>query len=595
MEVLNLEKLEGWKRTHTCGDLNSKNDGEQVILMGWVHRRRDHGGLIFIDLRDRYGLTQVVFDPNHEKKAYQKAKELRGEYVIAIQGQVQKRPAGMVNPNLRTGTIEIVAKILKILNKSKTPPFGIDENVEISEELRLKYRYLDIRNSYMLQNLLIRNKTYQVVRSFFNQHGFIEIETPTLMRSTPEGARDYLVPSRLQKGKFYALPQSPQTYKQILMIAGLDKYFQIVRCFRDEDLRADRQPEFTQIDVEMSFVELNDVLDTVEQLMVKILKEILDVEIKTPFPRLTYEDAMTNYGTDKPDIRFGMKIVDIGETVKKCHFKIFTETLRSGGVVCGLLLKGGAKYSRKRIDELTNKMLSEGAKGLISLKVSAQGWDSSLVKYFAEETVQQVNQAFHAKPGDLILLIADEKNKALSLAGILRAILAKEENLIPEDRYQHVWIVDFPLLEFDTEANRYVARHHPFTAPNEKDVELLDTNPEAVRAKAYDLVLNGYEIAGGSIRIHNRALQNKLFRLLNMSDQEAQDKFGFLLDAFEYGAPPHGGIAFGFDRLVMLLANVKSIRDVIAFPKTNSALSLMDGAPSEVKVEQLKELGLKIG
>ncbi len=589
-----MEKLEGWKRSHTCGELTIKQDGNQVILMGWVHRRRDHGGLIFIDLRDRYGITQVVFDPNLDKNAYQKAKELRGEYVIAVDGYVEKRPEGMINPKLTTGAVEISARILKILNRAKTPPFGIDDIVEVSEEIRLKYRYLDLRNSNMQKNLIIRNKTYQVVRSYFNHQRFIEIETPTLMRSTPEGARDYLVPSRLYEGKFYALPQSPQTYKQILMIAGFDKYFQIVRCFRDEDLRSDRQPEFTQIDVEMSFVEFNDILAMVEQLMVRIFKDVLEIEVKAPFPRLTYEEAMTNYGTDKPDLRFGLKIVDISSIIEKCTFKVFTENVKAGGIVCGLALKDGAKYSRKRVDQLTDKMKSDGAKGLVAIKVSEKGWDSSLAKFFSEEIIQNINKAFNANPGDLILLVADKKEKALTLSGSLRTILAKDENLIPQNEYKHAWIVEFPLLEFDKDENRYVARHHPFTSPLDEDLALLDTHPETVRAKAYDLVINGYEIAGGSIRIHNRELQNKIFRLLNIQSKEAKDKFGFLLDAFEYGAPPHGGIAFGFDRLVMILANVSSIRDVIAFPKTNSALSLMDGAPSNVKEEQLKELGLKI-
>ncbi|MFQ6112580.1 MAG: aspartate--tRNA ligase [bacterium] len=589
-----MDKLEGWKRTHTCGELDTKNSGQDVILMGWVHRRRDHGGLIFIDLRDRYGITQVIFDPQVAKESYRRAKELRGEFVIAIKGVVAKRPEGMINPELSTGAVEVIAHNLKILNRSKTPPFGVDENVEVSEELRLKYRYVDLRNAEMQRALTIRHKSYQVVRSYFDRHGFLEIETPFLMRSTPEGARDYLVPSRTQKGKFYALPQSPQTYKQILMIAGMDRYFQIVRCFRDEDLRADRQPEFTQIDVEMSFVKQDDIFKIVEGLMVEIFKKILNVEIETPFPRLTYEQAMTRFGTDKPDTRFGMETVEISSLVKSSNFKVFSENVKSGGIVCGIVMKNGAKLSRKRIDELTKSLMSEGAKGLIAIKVSDQGWDSPLVKFFSENTIHEINQSFDAESGDLLLLIADEKHKALSLSGFLRQKLAEEEKLIPESVFKHVWIVDFPLFEFDPDEDRFVARHHPFTAPLDKDLKLLDKRPEKVRAKAYDLILNGNEIAGGSIRIHTRDLQNKIFRLLQISDTEAQDKFGFLLDAFEYGAPPHGGIAFGFDRLVMILANKNSIREVIAFPKTTSALSLMDGAPSEVKEQQLKELGLKI-
>lgn len=589
-----MDRLEGWKRTHTCGELTADNHGQKVILMGWVHRRRDHGGLIFIDLRDRYGKTQLVFDPDCSKEDYQKSKELRGEFVIAVEGIVEKRPEGMINPKLNTGTIEVLVNSLKILNKSKTPPFEIDENITVSEEVRLKYRYLDLRNASMQKNLLLRHKTYEVVRAFFNRHNFLEIETPFMMRSTPEGARDFLVPSRLYNGKFYALPQSPQTYKQILMVAGFDRYYQIVRCFRDEDLRADRQPEFTQIDVEMSFVERDDILQLVESLMVEIFKEVLNVEVKLPIPRLTYEEAIANYGTDKPDIRFDMKIVDISKLVADCEFKVFTGCLKSGGIVCGICLKNGAKYSRKQIDDLTTFLQRQGAKGLVSIKVSNNGWDSPLSKFFSNETVQNINQAFAANSGDLILLIADEKEPALNLSGLLRLKLANQEGLISKQDYKLVWIVDFPLLEYDPDAKRYSARHHPFTSPTDEDLEQLEKSPGKVRAKAYDLVLNGYEIAGGSIRINHRDLQDRLFRLLNISDSEAKDKFGFLLDAFEYGAPPHGGIAFGFDRLVMILAKEKSLREVIAFPKTNNALSLMDGAPSEVSKEQLKELGLKI-
>jgi aspartyl-tRNA synthetase len=589
-----LDTLEGWKRTHTCGELGLQNSNQQVILMGWVHRRRDHKGLLFIDLRDRYGITQVVFDPRVDENTYKRAKELRGEYVIAVKGAVDKRPEGMNNPNLTTGEIEVSVQQLKILNTAQTPPFGIDDNVEVSEELRLKYRYIDLRNSEMQKNLLIRHKTYQVVRAFFDRHGFLEIETPMLMRSTPEGARDYLVPSRIQKGKFYALPQSPQTYKQILMVAGLDRYFQIVRCFRDEDLRADRQPEFTQIDLEMSFIEENDVLQIVEMLMAEIFKKVLDVDIELPFPRLTYEEAITRYGTDKPDLRFGMEITEVSHLVKDSDFKVFTENIRAGGIVCGVLVKKAATFSRKRIDELTQYIVKQGAKGLIAIKVSDEGWDSSLAKFFSDGAIQKINLAFDAQSGDLLFLISDERITALTLGGILREKLAEEENLIPEKEFKHVWIVDFPLLEFDVAENRFAARHHPFTAPKDEDLELLDEAPDKVKARAYDLVLNGFEIAGGSIRIHNKPLQKRIFQLLNISESEAKDKFGFLLDAFEFGAPPHGGIAFGFDRLVMILANQRSIREVIAFPKTNSALSLMDGAPSEVKEEQLKELGLKI-
>ncbi|MCH7681138.1 aspartate--tRNA ligase, partial [candidate division KSB1 bacterium] len=589
-----MESLDGWKRTHTCGELNAKNAGEEIILMGWVHRRRDHGGLIFIDLRDRYGMTQIVFDPKCSGEDYLKSKELRTEFVIAVKGEVRKRPEGMVNPNLSTGDIEISVTRLKILNPAKTTPFEIDGDKEVSEEVRFKYRYLDLRNSNMQKNMLIRHQTYQVVRNFFNQNNFVEIETPFLMRSTPEGARDFLVPSRVHQGKFYALPQSPQTYKQILMVAGFDRYYQIVRCFRDEALRADRQLEFTQIDVEMSFVEKDDILEMVEKLMVDIFKHVRDIEIKTPFPRLSYEEALNTYGSDKPDTRFDMKIIDMGELVKDCDFKVFTGSLKAGGIVCGINLKNGAGYSRKQIDVLTKFSVDEGAKGLVAIKVSEEGWNSSLAKFFSAAAIKNINEAFEAHAGDLLLIFADEKEKALTLTGSLRLKLAKDENLIPENRFEHVWIVDFPLLEFDPDEKRYVARHHPFTSPMDEDISLMAEKPGEVRAKAYDLVLNGYEIAGGSIRIHVQDLQNKIFRLLKISDEEARDKFGFLLDAFEFGAPPHGGIAFGFDRLVMLLANESSIREVIAFPKTNSALSLMDGSPSEVSQEQLQELGLKV-
>ncbi len=588
-----MERLSGWKRTHTCGELNKSHVGEEVTLMGWLHRRRDHGGLIFIDLRDRYGLTQVVFGQKALKR-YPGARDLRGEFVLAVRGKVERRPEGMVNPNLTTGDIEVSVSELKILNPAKTPPFEIDSNKEVTEEMRLKYRYLDLRNSGMRQNMLVRHKTSHAVRMFFNNNNFVEVETPILMRSTPEGARDYLVPSRIHKGRFYALPQSPQTYKQILMVAGMDRYYQIVRCFRDEDLRADRQPEFTQIDIEMSFVERDDVLETMERMMVHVFKEVLDVEIQQPFRRLTYKEAIETYGSDKPDLRFGMEICNISELVADCDFKVFSECVESGGTVCGICVAGGAQYSRKQIDTLTDEIKREGARGLVAIKVSSDGWDSSLAKFFTEETIAKINKSFGAKDGDLLLIIADHGEKAFTLAGGLRLRIARSENMIPKDQFELAWVLEFPLLEFDDEGKRYVARHHPFTSPMDDDVDLMESKPGEVRAKAYDLVLNGYEIAGGSIRIHSRELQDRMFRLLNITDEEARDKFGFLLDAFEYGAPPHGGIAFGFDRLVMLLCGENSIRNVIAFPKTNSALSLMDGSPSPVSEAQLKELNLKI-
>lgn len=588
-----MEKLADWKRSHTCGELTEKDNKAEAILMGWVHSRRDHGGLIFIDLRDRYGLTQVVFDPDLLND-FQKAKDLRGEFVIAIKGMVRTRPDGMHNPNLSTGDIEVAAHDLKVLNKAKTPPFEIVENIEVSEELRLKYRYLDLRRRNMQENMLLRHKVSQIVRTYFDKNNFLEIETPILMRSTPEGARDYLVPSRIHHGKFYALPQSPQTYKQLLMVAGMDRYYQIVRCFRDEDLRADRQPEFTQIDVEMSFVERDDILSIMEGLMSDIFKEVLGYELKTPVNRISYNDAISQYGSDKPDLRFDMKITNITELVGDCDFKVFTDCVKKNGVVCGLVLKGGAKFSRKQIDDLTEEMKREGAKGLVTMKVSEDGWNSPLSKFFSEEKINELNTAFSAEDNDLLLIFADQGEKAFTLAGTLRVKLARQEDLIPKDVFALTWILDFPLLEYNEEEGRYVARHHPFTSPNDEDVDHLDSDPGKITAKAYDLVLNGYEIAGGSIRIHSSDLQKRIFELLKISNEEAQDKFGFLMEAFEYGAPPHGGIAFGFDRLVMLLAGENSIRNVIAFPKTNSAISLMDGSPSNVSNSQLKELSLRI-
>ncbi len=581
------------KRTHTCGALRKEHAGQSVVLMGWVDRRRDHGGVIFIDLRDRYGKTQIVFNPENEA-VYQTAKTLRGEFVIAVKGQVAIRPEGMANEALATGEIEVIADECEVLNPAKTPPFEIIDNIEVSEELRLKYRYLDLRRPSMQSNLLLRHRLYQVVRRYFDENGFVEVETPMLMKSTPEGARDYLVPSRLHKGKFYALPQSPQTYKQILMVAGFDRYFQIVKCFRDEDLRADRQPEFTQIDVEMSFVDADDVLSMVEGLMQRVMKDIKSVDIDTPFPRLSYEEAMEKYGSDKPDLRFGAQLVDISDFVRASEFRVFREVLENHGAVKGLRVPGGAKYSRKRIDELTEFVKEFGAKGLVAIKIGEADWDSGLAKFFDEGLRRKITSAFGAEAGDLLLIIADERERTNVVLGNLRNRLAREENWIPEGQYHFSWVVDFPLLEYDEEEQRYVARHHPFTSPMEEDVHLMDSAPEKVRAKAYDLVLNGYEIAGGSIRIHKRELQNKMFSLLKISPEEAERKFGFLLEAFEYGAPPHGGIAFGFDRLAMILAGRQSIRDVIAFPKTNSALSLMDGAPSEVDERQLQELGIKI-
>ncbi|MDZ7331866.1 MAG: aspartate--tRNA ligase [candidate division KSB1 bacterium] len=582
-----------FKRTHTCGELNKSHENQQVVLQGWVDRRRDHGSLTFIDLRDIYGKTQIVFDPSHSDAAAH-VRELKTEYVISVVGRVRQRPPGMVNPQLATGEIEVVADEYEILNPAKTPPFLIVDNVDASEELRFKYRYLDLRRPEMQRNMLIRHRTAQLVRQYLSSHGFFEIETPYLMRSTPEGARDYLVPSRIHKGKFYALPQSPQTYKQILMVAGYDRYFQIVKCFRDEDLRADRQPEFTQIDLELSFVDEEDIFRLAEGLMQHIFSAILDVHLPAPFPILNYDEAISRYGTDKPDLRFDLSIKDISQYVANCDFKVFSNVVASNGIVGGINLKGRAHYSRKQLDTLNQFVMDLGGKGVLFAKVTSDGWDSSIRKYLADGMVEQINRSMQAEPGDLLLFMAGERKSTLDLLGRLRVKLAADEGMIDEHQFCPLWVVNFPLLEYDNESGRYVAMHHPFTTPRTDDLSLLDSDPGRVRARAYDLVMNGYEIAGGSIRNYQYDSQMKIFSLLKIDKAEAEEKFGFLLEALQYGAPPHGGIAFGFDRLVMILAGRNSIRDVIPFPKTTSALSLMDNSPSEVTPEQLKELGLKL-
>jgi aspartyl-tRNA synthetase len=582
------------KRTHTCGELRASDVGKIVTLNGWVDRRRDLGGLIFIDLRDRYGKTQVVFSPQHNDQAYQIAKELKSEFVISVTGKVERRPKGAENPSLPTGEIDVLADEVQILSKSETPPFLIEDDINVSEELRLKYRYLDLRRPIMQSNLITRHRMAQVVRRYFDENGFIEIETSFLVKSTPEGARDFLVPSRLHPGKFYALPQSPQLYKQILMVAGFDRYFQIVRCFRDEDLRADRQPEFTQIDVEMSFVTEEDVFNIVEGLIFRLMKEIKGIEIQLPFPRIPYVEAIEKYGTDKPDLRFDLEIVNATDIFKTTEFKVFREAIENGGVICGLNLPGCANFSRKQIDELTNFVKDLGAGGLVHFKVENGEVESPVAKYFTKISLQKLKERMNSRDGDLMILISDQPQKVYSILGSLRLEMGRRLNLIDEEQFKFAWIVDFPLLEWDEEENRWVSVHHPFTSPKLEDLHLLDSDPGKVRARAYDLVLNGNEIAGGSIRIHDAELQRKIFKLLGISDEEARKKFGFLLEAFKYGAPPHGGIAFGFDRLVMLFTGMKSIRDVIAFPKTSSALSLMDEAPSEVDPKQLDELHIQV-
>jgi aspartyl-tRNA synthetase len=584
------------KRTHTCGELRVEDIGKQVSLCGWVDRRRDLGGVIFIDLRDRYGKTQVVFQPRRNEPVYQQAKDLRSEYVLNVVGLVERRPAGTDNPALSTGEIDVLANELRILSKAETPPFPIEDTVDVAEDLRLKYRYLDIRRTPMKENLLARHRAYRTARKYLDEHGFIEVETPILMKSTPEGARDYLVPSRIHRGKFYALPQSPQTYKQILMVAGLDKYFQIVKCFRDEDFRADRQAEFTQIDVEMSFVDEDDVIKITEGVMAQLFKELKGIDLTLPFPRMTYNEAMEKYGIDKPDLRFGLELVNVNDAVAGSSFRIFGETVKNGGIVSGFVVPGGGSMTRNQLDSLVDLSKSLGAQGLIYLKATSDGVESPIEKHLSRETLTAITAKMGGKAGDLCLLVADKWLTACSVLGNLRLEIADRLNLISDknEQYRLLWVTDFPLFEYSDEEKRYVSVHHPFTSPKMEDLDLLDTKPEAVRARSYDLVLNGTEIAGGSVRIHDPEVQTRVFSHLGMSQEEAKKRFGFLLEAFRYGAPPHGGVAFGFDRIMMLLLGQKSLRDVIAFPKTSSAISLMDDAPSEVDAKQLKELHIKI-
>ncbi len=582
------------KRTDYCGDLRKQDAGREVTLLGWIQRRRDLGGLIFVELRDRQGFVQVVFNPKENPVAHEKAQSLRGEYVVGVQGTVGLRPEGTANLKIKTGEIEIITKELKILNISKTPPFLVEDVEEAAENTRLKYRYLDLRRPAIQKNLILRHQVAKEVRNYFDRLGFLEIETPMLTKSTPEGARDFLVPSRLNPGHFYALPQSPQLFKQILMISGLDRYFQIARCFRDEDLRSDRQPEFTQIDVEMSFVTVQDVQKTMEGLMAHIFREVLGIPLTTPFPVLTYDEAINRYGVDKPDIRFEMELKDVTQPLGSSAFQVFRDTLQGQGAIKAINVKGGGTFSRKEIDDLASFVYAYGAKGLISAKIGKTGWQSSIQKFITEEERKKIDEKMEAEEGDLLLFIAGPPKMVNQTLANLRLHLGEKLGRISKDRYQFVWILDFPLLEFDEAEGRFVAVHHPFTAPKDEDIPKLKDHPEWVRAKAYDLVLNGSEVGGGSIRNHLREIQSLLFEKLGMGEEEARERFGFLLEALDYGTPPHGGIAFGFDRLIMILSHSESIRDVIAFPKTQKGTCLMTDAPSRVDPKQLDELWIKV-
>lgn len=581
-------------RTYFNGEVTEAAIGEKVTLKGWVQKRRDLGGVIFIDLRDRSGVVQVVFNPDISADALATAEKIRNEYVLDIQGTVIKRDEANFNPNVTTGTVEVQAENVTILNEAKTPPFIIDERTDVSEDIRLKYRYLDLRRPAMFETLKMRNQTTKAIRDYLDGEGFLDIETPILTKSTPEGARDYLVPSRVHEGEFYALPQSPQIFKQLLMVSGFERYYQIARCFRDEDLRADRQPEFTQIDIETSFMSQEDIISTAENMMAKVMKDVKGLDVTLPFPRMTYNEAMSRYGSDKPDTRFGMELKDVSEIVKDSDFKVFTGAVANGGQVKAIVVKdGNADYSRKDIDGLAEFAAIYGAKGLAWLKVEEDGVKGPIAKFFAEDQEQLVS-VLEAEVGDLILFVADKKGIVADALGALRIKLGKERGLIDQSKFNFLWVTDWPLLEYDEEEGRYYAAHHPFTMPFREDMDKLESDPASVRAQAYDLVLNGYELGGGSLRIFERDVQEKMFKVLGFSEEEANAQFGFLMDAFEYGTPPHGGIALGLDRMVMLLAGRTNLRDTIAFPKTASASDLLVDAPSTVSDKQLAELNLRL-
>ena len=589
------ESMLGLKRSHRCTELGTANIGEQVTVMGWVQKSRNKGGIIFVDLRDRSGILQIIFEESScGEESFAKAEKLRSEFVIAVTGKVEARSGG-VNENLATGGIEVRAESLRILSESETPPFPIEENSKTKEELRLKYRFLDLRRPDIQRNLILRSKIAILTRQFLAEEGFLEIETPTLIKSTPEGARDYLVPSRVHPGSFYALPQSPQLFKQLLMCSGYDRYFQLARCYRDEDLRADRQPEFTQIDLEMSFVDVDDVIDVNERLLYKLFKELLNVEIPQPIPRMTWQEAMDRYGSDKPDIRFGMELKDVSEVVKDCEFVVFKGALENGGTVRGINAEGQGGMPRKKIDALVSFAKDYGAKGLAYVAIQEDGTlKSSFAKFMTEEQMAALVAAMDGKPGDLLLFAADKKQVVWAVLGALRLELARQLDLLKKDDFKFLWVTEFPLLEYSEEQGRFVAMHHPFTMPMDEDWHLIDSDPGAVRAKAYDIVLNGTELGGGSVRIHQSDIQSKMFEVLGFTPEKAQEQFGFLLEAFKYGVPPHAGLAYGLDRVAMLMGGCDSIREVIAFPKVKDASCLMTEAPTPVDPKQLEELGIEI-
>lgn len=588
-------KVGNIKRTHRCGLISNNEIGKEVGLMGWIQTRRDLGGLIFVDLRDRSGVIQVVFSPEH-KEALKIADQIRSEYVIAIKGEVRERPKENVNPKVDTGYVEVYAEEIVILNKSKTPPFPIEDGINVDERVRLQYRYLDLRRPEMQRNIIFRSKMNKAIRDFLSKKEFLEIETPILTKSTPEGARDYLVPSRLNPGRFYALPQSPQLFKQILMVSGMERYYQIARCFRDEDLRADRQPEFTQLDIEMSFVDVDDVISINEEMIKYLVEELTGRKVEIPFKRITYKEAMDKYGSDKPDTRFGLEMIDISDIVAQSEFKVFSGAVSKGGKVKGINIKGGNKYfSRRQIDNLVEKSKEFGAKGLAWINVLSEEFKSPIAKFLSKKELEEISKRMQSEDGDLLVFIADEDaNLVSTVLGQLRLYLGNILGLIDKDKLNFLWVTEFPLLEYSEEEKRFVAVHHPFTSPMDEDIELLDTAPSKVRAKAYDIVLNGTELGGGSIRIHDSSVQEKMFEVLGFTKERAKENFGFLLKAFEYGTPPHGGIAYGLDRMVMLLLNLQSIRDCIAFPKTQNATCLMTEAPSNVTSKQLKDLHVKV-